>query len=85
MEEIGVIVLMFLIGLHVSGNLIRRMGALMLGGGAALAFVGYAAEGNYYDLLELRRYPRYARKIAAHGRVQFRVSSEAKLNRLRVG
>ena len=34
MGEIGVIFLMFFIGLELSGDLIKKMGALMLGGGA---------------------------------------------------
>jgi CPA2 family monovalent cation:H+ antiporter-2 len=34
MAEIGVIFLMFFIGLELSGDLLRRMGALMFGGGA---------------------------------------------------
>lgn len=65
--EIGAIFPMFFIGLELSGDPIRKMGALMLGSGVALAFLGYAAEGNFHDLLELRRNPRYVRKIAALG------------------
>jgi CPA2 family monovalent cation:H+ antiporter-2 len=34
MGEIGVISLMFFIGLELSGDLIKKMGALMIGGGA---------------------------------------------------
>jgi len=83
-EQVGEIGVIF-IGLELSGDLIGKMTALMLGGGAALAFLGNAAEGNYHHLLELRRNPRYVRKIAALRCVKFRLSSEAKLNCLRIG